>query len=103
PAQPLQPPTAPPAAPEASLDLRFAGPSWVEVVARDGRRLAFGLIPAGEQRSFDLSEIASVSIGDADAVRVSMDGEPMDLAPYRRAKVARFTLSSDGEPKPAGG
>lgn len=102
PAQP-PPPAAPPAAPEASLDLSFAGPSWVEVVARDGRRLAFGLISAGERRSFERAEVASVSIGDADAVQVSMDGETMDLAPFRRAKVARFTLSSEGEPKPAGG
>lgn len=103
PAQAPQPPVAPPAAPKASLDLSFAGPSWVEVLARDGRRLAFGLVPAGERRSFDLAEVASVSIGDADAVQVSMDGQSMDLAPFRRAKVARFTLSSDGEPKPAGG
>jgi cytoskeleton protein RodZ len=103
PVQAPQPPAAEPAAPQASLDLSFVGPSWVEVVAHDGRRLAFGLVAAGEERSFDLSDVASVSIGDADAVEVSMAGEAMDLAPFRRAKVARFTLSSDGEPKPASG
>lgn len=102
PVAPLPPP-APPAAPTASLEIAFSGPSWVEVVARDGRRLAFGLVSAGEQRRFAIDEVASVSIGDADAVQVSMAGEAMDLAPFRRAKVARFTLSSDGEPKPAGG
>lgn len=99
----VQPPLAPPAAPAGTLALRFDGPSWVEVVARDGRRLAFGLVAAGEARSFDLADVASVSIGDADAVEVSMGGQSMDLAPFRRAKVARFTLSSDGEPKPASG
>jgi len=101
PAPPLQGPVLP--EPETALEIEFVGPSWVEVLGKDGKRLAFGLVAAGEAQSFPLHEVASVSIGDADAVDVSMGGREVDLAPYRRAKVARFTLSSDGKLNPAGG
>src|SRR5690606_29547058 len=98
-APPLQAPVAP--APDSTLAIDFVGPSWVEVVARDGKRLAFGLVAAAQQQRFPIKEVASVSIGDAAAVEVNFGGEALDLAPFRRAKVARFTLSSDGELNPA--
>lgn len=100
-APPLQAAATP--EPAAALQIEFVGPSWVEVVGRDGRRLAFGLVAAGEAHSFPMQDVASVSIGDADAVDVSLGGAELDLAPFRRAKVARFTLSSDGKLNPAGG
>lgn len=95
-------PEATPAADTPTLQLSFDGPSWVEVLGHDGRRLEVGLVEGGQARSFALSDIRSVAIGDADAVDVRMDGDSVDLAPYRRAKVARFTLSSDGKLNPAG-
>ena len=38
---------------------------------------------------------------NAAAVEVFQDGRPVDLAPFRAANVARFTVSSGGEPEPA--
>jgi cytoskeleton protein RodZ len=100
---PQPPALAPAPEPVQSLRIALNGPSWIEVVAHDGRRLAFALIPAGEERSFPADEVASVSIGDADAVSVQLFDEALDLTPFRRANVARFTLSSDGEVKPTSG
>jgi len=84
-----------------ALSLRLNADSWVEVVARDGSTLEQSLLHAGEQRSYDAGTVARVVIGNAGAVDVRRNGQPQDLAPYLRANVARFTVSSDGSLAPA--
>jgi cytoskeleton protein RodZ len=42
-----------------------------------------------------------VVLGNAAAVEVRTRGKTRDLAPYMRANVARFTVSSDGSLAPA--
>lgn len=86
-----------------ALRLAFEGDSWVEVTGHDGSRLAYGLMRAGEARDFAAADVARVSLGNSEAVQVRMNGALMDISPYRRANVARFTVSSDGSLAPAGG
>ena len=101
---PVSPPlVAAPAAAEGALQLQFSGDSWVEVLGHDGSRLAYGLMRTGETRGFDPASVARISLGNSAAVEVRMNGAVMDIAPYRRANVARFTVSSDGSLAPAGG
>jgi cytoskeleton protein RodZ len=76
--------------------------SWVEVVDADGRRLEFGLVRAGSERRYPADRVASVAVGNARGVRLERAGEPIDLVPFQRANVARFTVSSDGRLRPAG-
>jgi cytoskeleton protein RodZ len=76
--------------------------SWVEVVDADGRRLEFGLVRGGSERRYPGDRVASVAVGNARGVRLERGGEPVDLAPFQRANVARFTVSSDGRLRPAG-
>ena len=45
--------------------------------------------------------VAGVVIGNASAAKVRVGGELQDLAAYRHANVARFTVSSDGRLQPA--
>lgn len=85
---------APAAADE--LHLRFRGDSWVDLVDSTGTHLERGVLPAGTERRFPGGRLSQVTLGDADAVDVSLAGEPLDLTPFRDAKVARFTVSSDG-------
>ena len=104
-------PTAPQAAPavptvvmeEAGLSLHFSGDSWVEIIGRDGSRLEYGMLRAGTVREFDAQDVARVSLGNASAVEVRMNGAVTDIAAFRRANVARFTVSSQGSLAPAGG
>ena len=88
---------------DGGLQLQFSGDSWVEVLGHDGQRLAYGLLPAGTLREFAPGAVARVSLGNANAVQVRMNGVATDISAYRRANVARFTVSSQGTLAPAGG
>ncbi len=87
----------------AGWRLRFSGDSWVEVLDAQGRRLEYGLVRAGSERVFAAGSVARVALGNAHAVEVTRDGVAVPLAPFQRANVARFRVSSGGELEPAGG
>ena len=82
------------------LSLSFKGDSWVEVNAPDGRKVEHALLRAGDERRYAQGEVGRVKLGDATAVEVQQAGSTVDLAPYQRANVARFTVSSDGSVVP---
>lgn len=88
------------AAPAPALSLRLNGDSWIQVQGPDGRALEEGLLQAGEQRSYRAGEVARVVLGNAAAVEVQQAGHTVDIAPYQRANVARFAVSSDGSLAP---
>lgn len=94
-------PSRPAATPALALSLRLRGDSWVQVIAPDGRPLEQSLLRAGEQRGYAFADVGHVVLGDATAVEVLRNGQLQDLAPYLRANVARFTVSSDGSLAPA--
>ena len=83
-----------------ALSLKFNADSWVQVFAADGRDLERGVLTAGQTRSYAAGEVGRIVLGNSSAVAVAQDGEPVDLAPFSRANVARFTLSSDGSLAP---
>lgn len=80
----------------ASLLLRFTGDSWFRVLGPEGQVVDQGLLHAGEERTFSPGQAAKVMLGNASAVEVQQRGATLDLAPYRKANVARFAVSSDG-------
>jgi cytoskeleton protein RodZ len=83
------------------LVLQFEGDSWTQVIGPDGQVLEQALLHAGDRRAYDAGEVGGVVLGNAGAVRVASHGREADLAPYLRANVARFTVSSDGSLAPA--
>ena len=85
----------------ASLLLRFTGDSWFRVLGPEGQVVDQGLLHAGEERAFGPGQAVKVMLGNASAVEVQQGGTTLDLAPYRKANVARFTVSSDGSVVPA--
>ncbi len=86
-------PERPPAADGSHrITLRFERESWVEIRARDGRILLSQLNPAGTERVVEGEPPFNVVIGNAPHVRLRYDELPIDLAPYVRVEVARFTL-----------
>lgn len=88
------------AAPAAALALHFKGDSWVEISAPDGSTVEKALIRAGESRSFSAGQVGRMVLGNASDVEVQQASGNVDLAPYKRGNVARFTVSSDGSVAP---
>lgn len=84
------------AVPANALLLEFSGESWLQVTGHDGAILEQGLVQAGDRRSFEAGDVARVVLGNAAVARVQQAGSIVDLAPYQRANVARFAVSSDG-------
>ncbi|TWI03873.1 cytoskeleton protein RodZ [Luteimonas cucumeris] len=93
-------PPLPAQPPASALKLRLNGDSWMEIEAPDGRVIEKGLLPAGTERSYARGEVARLVIGNASAVEVQQAGQVVDTGPFRRANVARFTVSSDGSIAP---
>jgi cytoskeleton protein RodZ len=76
------------------IDLIFVGDSWAEVTDADGQRLVFGLMRAGRTDSVLGMPPVEVLLGSADAVRLEVNGRPLDIAPGDvRGGVARLTIS----------
>ncbi|MCG8015731.1 MAG: DUF4115 domain-containing protein [Candidatus Thiodiazotropha sp. 'RUGA'] len=79
-----------------SLLFSFEGPCWTEVRSLDGKARIIGEMRSGAKRRLS-SEYGpfTVVLGDVAVVTLTIDGEPFDLAPFTRGKVARFTLDPD--------
>jgi cytoskeleton protein RodZ len=82
-----------PAAGVHLLRLSLTVPSWVEIVASDGEKLEFGLLPAGAVRNYSSDKSIDVRLGNSAGATVEIDGKAQDLTPFRRANVAHFKLS----------
>ncbi|WP_343124661.1 RodZ domain-containing protein [Rhodanobacter sp. C05] len=81
-----------------SVSLSLSAASWVEVVAADGTRLEYGLLPAGSSKVYHSDKPLDVRIGNAIGAQVSIDGQPVGLDDFRRANVARFRVQvQDGK------
>ncbi len=80
----------------SGLGLRATGDSWIEIDDSSGRTIEKGMLKAGQERSFRKGDVSRVVLGNAAAVEVHQAGRTVDLAPFQRANVARFAVSSDG-------
>jgi cytoskeleton protein RodZ len=86
------------------LGLEFSGPCWLEVYDADGTRLAFQLAEAGSTLAFDGPAPWRVVIGNADSVRLTLDGDGLDIpASMRVREAALVTIADDGTVAPAPG
>jgi len=84
-----------------SLTLKLRAASWVEIVGADGSKIEYGILPAGAEKSYASDGPLSVRLGNADGAEVMIDGKPLDLAPFRRANVARLRVfGADGADAP---
>jgi cytoskeleton protein RodZ len=74
------------------LDLAFAGSSWIEVRDARGEILLSRTLSAKDRQTLTGILPLSLNIGNAGAVRLQFDGNPVDLAPHTRLGIARLTL-----------
>ncbi|MCG6953136.1 MAG: DUF4115 domain-containing protein [Betaproteobacteria bacterium] len=74
------------------VELEFGEESWVEVRDADGKVVFSQLNAPGSKASVEGAGPLSFVIGNAQSVRLTFDGQSVDLAPYTKVAVARFTL-----------
>lgn len=94
--QPVVPVVEPAAAMTHSLTVTLKQASWVEITAANGDKLEYGLLAADTSRTYTSDGAIAVRIGNAEGAEIVADGEPVDLAPFRRANVAHLRIFSDG-------
>ncbi|NOT89735.1 MAG: helix-turn-helix domain-containing protein [Lysobacter sp.] len=96
----ITPPMPQRAVSNADLSVTFSGESWVRVSAPDGTVIEQTLVQPGQQRVFKPGQVGKAVLGNAQAVSMQYRGQAIDLTPYIRANVLRFTVSSDGSLQP---
>jgi cytoskeleton protein RodZ len=72
--------------------LSFSANSWVDVRDSERKFKLFGEISKGSRKVLGGQPPYKLVIGNAEAVSISVNGKPFDLAPYAKGNVARFTL-----------
>jgi cytoskeleton protein RodZ len=73
--------------------LSFSGPCWIQVKDAAGAVVLTGSMVKGDQRVLDGTPPFSFIIGNASNTRLTVGGQPFDLASRTRGNVARFTLN----------
>ncbi len=96
PAKPVAPPTVDTGTGSHSLSVTVDAASWVEVIGKDGKRLEYGLLPAGTSKTYHSDEPLDVRLGNSSGAQISIDGQPVSLDDFRHANVAHFRMQMQG-------
>jgi cytoskeleton protein RodZ len=82
---------------QVSLRVKFAADSWVEVFDGTGKAVLYDLGKAGTERTLTATAPLSVTIGDAAAVAVTVNGRVLPVLPRAQGQaVTRFSIGPDG-------
>ncbi|MDX1515667.1 MAG: DUF4115 domain-containing protein [Woeseiaceae bacterium] len=97
PAEPVEvtrePPPVPPG--QVQLTMTFTGECWTEISDANGRRLFFDLGREGRVARISGEAPLSALFGNADNVRIEVNGEAFDIpAGSRRGQTARLTIAA---------
>ncbi|HUF82500.1 MAG TPA: DUF4115 domain-containing protein, partial [Burkholderiales bacterium] len=77
---------------EQRVRLEFEEESWVEIRDRNEQVIFSRLNPPGTRQLVEGMPPFSVVVGNAQGVRLTYDGTPVDLALHTRIDVARLVL-----------
>ena len=82
---------------QVSLQLKFSADSWVEVFDGSGKAVLYDLGKAGTERTITAAAPLSVTIGNAAAVAVAVNGRALPALPRAEGQeLARFGIGPDG-------
>ncbi|RVU84800.1 helix-turn-helix domain-containing protein [Leucothrix sargassi] len=82
------------AAPEGSsvLKLTFNDEVWMRIRDNDKKKLFEALSQKGDSKELTLPRPMEIRVGNAQALDLTVDGEPFDMTPFIRGSVANFTI-----------
>lgn len=76
---------------ESSLHVMVSADSWVEIIDASGQELEMDLLRGGSEKAYHGQPPFKILLGRASAVRLSMDGEAVDLTAFTRDDVAQLS------------
>jgi len=76
---------------ESSLQIMVSADSWVEIIDAGGQELEMDLLRGGSEKTYHGQPPFKILFGRASAVRLSMDGEAVDLTAFTRDDVAQLS------------
>lgn len=85
-------PPAAPSLPRPVVVLTLDDACWVQIRDASGTFKLVGELPAGTRRVLAGEPPYQVVLGKAAVAHLTVDGEALDLTPYTRGQVARFTF-----------
>ncbi len=74
------------------LEFNASQETWVNVMDANGKEIYSKIIFAGSRESIDVKPPVNVTVGNAGATSMSMNGKDVDLAPHSRNNVAHIKL-----------
>lgn len=87
---------------ESLLELTASGDSWVEITDATGRQLEMDLLRGGSSKRYRGLAPFSIQFGRASALKLTQNGEPVDLEPFTQGDVTQMTLQADGSAEATG-
>jgi cytoskeleton protein RodZ len=81
---------------QVSLRLRFKGDSWVEIFDGSGKAVLYDLGKSGTERTLVATPPLSVTLGNAAAVTVAINGRAVTPPRTPGQVLARFSVAPDG-------
>jgi cytoskeleton protein RodZ len=85
-------PTAAASSGAGIVRFRLERDSWIEVKDRDGNRIMNQLCKAGTEKSVQGIPPLQLVVGAASGVKVEWNDQPVNIVPFTKVDVARFTL-----------
>lgn len=76
---------------QSSLKISVSADSWIEISDADGVELEMDLLRGGSEKSYHGKPPFRILFGRASAIRLSMDGVPVDLSPHTIDDVAQLS------------
>jgi cytoskeleton protein RodZ len=100
-AVPVAPPALTAEMPQSLLELEYQADSWSEISDAAGRKLAYGLVPAGKRLELRGEAPFRVFLGFASGVTVYYNGVLYDHTSFQSGDMARFRLGRAEHNRPA--
>jgi cytoskeleton protein RodZ len=76
----------------SKLEFNATQETWISVIDAGGKTIYDKIIFAGSRESIEAKPPLNVTVGNAGATSLSMNGKTVDLAPHSRNNVARIKL-----------
>ena len=75
--------------------LNLTGDSWIEIHDREGSRLFYDLAQGGKNYIINGNSPFNILLGAANDVSIEFNGSSVDIEPYIKFGIARFTLPAE--------